>query len=158
MVLDLLTHLTTGCPQIAKKVGCPMDDTARMAKCFKVTDPKALTLAYKMPLADMECEWGSCMSGGNGRGKTLLQVQGTSVTPAPPHVRVLLTRDAGGSGPCVHSSHVHTMLFAHTAQGFRHPSQGLDSRLAAQHMGGHSPRIRAVTRQLGSAEENLKCS
>ncbi|XP_014400199.1 PREDICTED: bile salt-activated lipase-like [Myotis brandtii] len=35
---------------IAKKVGCPLDDTARMAKCLKVTDPRALTLAYKMPL------------------------------------------------------------------------------------------------------------
>ncbi|XP_019497313.1 PREDICTED: bile salt-activated lipase [Hipposideros armiger] len=40
--------------RIAKKVGCPMDDTARMAKCLKVTDPRALTLAYKMPLAGME--------------------------------------------------------------------------------------------------------
>ncbi|XP_070286472.1 bile salt-activated lipase-like [Myotis yumanensis] len=40
--------------QIAKKVGCPLDDTARMAKCLKVTDPRALTLAYKMPLAGME--------------------------------------------------------------------------------------------------------
>ncbi|XP_059514388.1 LOW QUALITY PROTEIN: bile salt-activated lipase-like [Myotis daubentonii] len=35
---------------IAKKVGCPLDDTARMAKCLKATDPRALTLAYKMPL------------------------------------------------------------------------------------------------------------
>ncbi|EPQ17576.1 Bile salt-activated lipase [Myotis brandtii] len=40
--------------QIAKKVGCPLEDTARMAKCLKVTDPRALTLAYKMPLAGME--------------------------------------------------------------------------------------------------------
>nr|XP_004485292.3 bile salt-activated lipase [Dasypus novemcinctus] len=39
---------------IAKKVGCPLDDTAKMAKCLKVTDPRALTLAYKMPLAGME--------------------------------------------------------------------------------------------------------
>ncbi|KAF6123586.1 carboxyl ester lipase [Phyllostomus discolor] len=39
---------------IAKKVGCPVDDTARMAKCLKVTDPRALTMAYKMPLAGME--------------------------------------------------------------------------------------------------------
>ncbi|EPQ15021.1 Bile salt-activated lipase [Myotis brandtii] len=36
--------------QIAKKVGCPLDDTARMAKCLKVTDPRALMLAYKIPL------------------------------------------------------------------------------------------------------------
>uniref|UniRef100_A0A8C0LL30 Carboxylic ester hydrolase n=1 Tax=Canis lupus dingo TaxID=286419 RepID=A0A8C0LL30_CANLU len=40
--------------RIAEKVGCPLDDTARMAKCLKVTDPRALTLAYKMPLAGME--------------------------------------------------------------------------------------------------------
>uniref|UniRef100_A0A671F8H6 Carboxylic ester hydrolase n=1 Tax=Rhinolophus ferrumequinum TaxID=59479 RepID=A0A671F8H6_RHIFE len=39
---------------IAKKVGCPLEDTAKMAKCLKVTDPRALTLAYKMPLAGME--------------------------------------------------------------------------------------------------------
>ena len=52
-------------PQIAEKVGCPLDDTARMARCLKVTDPRALTLAYKMPLAGMECEWG--LPGGGGR-------------------------------------------------------------------------------------------
>ncbi|XP_004613488.2 bile salt-activated lipase [Sorex araneus] len=39
---------------VAKKVGCPLDDTARMAKCLKVTDPKALTMAYKLPLVNME--------------------------------------------------------------------------------------------------------
>ncbi|KAM6169466.1 bile salt-activated lipase-like [Rhynchocyon petersi] len=39
---------------IAKKVGCPMDDTSKMAKCLKVTDPRALTMSYKMPLAGME--------------------------------------------------------------------------------------------------------
>lgn len=52
-----LTPLPTPRLQIAEKVGCPLDDTARMAKCLKVTDPRALTLAYKMPLAGMECEW-----------------------------------------------------------------------------------------------------
>ncbi|XP_060056443.1 bile salt-activated lipase [Erinaceus europaeus] len=40
--------------KIAEKVGCPVDDTARLAKCLKVTDPRALTMAYKMPLAGME--------------------------------------------------------------------------------------------------------
>ncbi|XP_003795029.1 bile salt-activated lipase [Otolemur garnettii] len=40
--------------KIAEKVGCPVDNTTRMAKCLKVTDPRALTLAYKMPLAGME--------------------------------------------------------------------------------------------------------
>lgn len=49
-----------------------MDDTARMAKCLKVTDPRALTLAYKMPLAGMECEWrllgGAPGAPGQGRG------------------------------------------------------------------------------------------
>ncbi|XP_032129605.1 bile salt-activated lipase-like, partial [Sapajus apella] len=42
--------------KLAEKVGCPVEDTARMAKCLKVTDPRALMLAYKMPLAGMECE------------------------------------------------------------------------------------------------------
>ncbi|XP_029787351.1 bile salt-activated lipase-like [Suricata suricatta] len=50
--------------RIAEKVGCPTDDTARMAKCLKVTDPRALTLAYKMPLAGMECEWRLLGGGG----------------------------------------------------------------------------------------------
>uniref|UniRef100_A0A4X1T3Y5 Carboxylic ester hydrolase n=1 Tax=Sus scrofa TaxID=9823 RepID=A0A4X1T3Y5_PIG len=39
---------------IAEKVGCPMDDTARMARCLKITDPRALTLAYKLPLTKQE--------------------------------------------------------------------------------------------------------
>ena len=41
-----------------------MNDTARMAKCLKITDPRALTLAYKMPLAGMDCEWGLHVGGG----------------------------------------------------------------------------------------------
>ncbi|XP_077918106.1 bile salt-activated lipase [Halichoerus grypus] len=40
--------------RIAEKVGCPLDDTSRMAKCLKITDPRALTLAYKLPLAGRE--------------------------------------------------------------------------------------------------------
>lgn len=28
-----------------------------MAGCLKVTDPRALTLAYKLPLKRQECEW-----------------------------------------------------------------------------------------------------
>ncbi|XP_027725445.1 bile salt-activated lipase [Vombatus ursinus] len=40
--------------KIASKVGCPLNDTARMANCFKVTDPRALTLAYKVPLIGLE--------------------------------------------------------------------------------------------------------
>ncbi|XP_024618307.1 bile salt-activated lipase isoform X2 [Neophocaena asiaeorientalis asiaeorientalis] len=40
--------------KIAEKVGCPLNDTGRMARCLKITDPHALTLAYKMPLAGME--------------------------------------------------------------------------------------------------------
>uniref|UniRef100_G1PEF0 Carboxylesterase type B domain-containing protein n=1 Tax=Myotis lucifugus TaxID=59463 RepID=G1PEF0_MYOLU len=34
--------------QIAKKVGCPLDDTAMMANCLKATDPRVLTLAQKI--------------------------------------------------------------------------------------------------------------
>ncbi|XP_068409889.1 LOW QUALITY PROTEIN: bile salt-activated lipase [Eschrichtius robustus] len=37
--------------RIAEKVGCPLNDTGRMARCLKITDPRALILAYKMPLA-----------------------------------------------------------------------------------------------------------
>ncbi|KAM4876489.1 bile salt-activated lipase [Thomomys bottae] len=40
--------------KIAKKVGCPTDDTDRLARCLKITDPHALTMAYKLPLAGME--------------------------------------------------------------------------------------------------------
>ncbi|XP_036276299.2 bile salt-activated lipase-like [Pipistrellus kuhlii] len=39
---------------IAKKVGCPLNDTARMAKCLKATNPRALTLAYKIPLVGLK--------------------------------------------------------------------------------------------------------
>lgn len=59
-----LIYLSPPNPQIAKKVGCPLDDTARMAKCLKITDTRALTLAYKMPLAGLEREWGPCVEGG----------------------------------------------------------------------------------------------
>ncbi|XP_037348881.1 bile salt-activated lipase [Talpa occidentalis] len=44
----------TWAKKIAEKVGCPVDDTARMAKCLKVTDPRAVTMAYKLPLRGME--------------------------------------------------------------------------------------------------------
>ncbi|ELK07322.1 Bile salt-activated lipase [Pteropus alecto] len=43
--------------RIAQKVGCPVDDTARMARCLKITDPRALTLAYKIPLASLEFQY-----------------------------------------------------------------------------------------------------
>ncbi|XP_015416189.1 PREDICTED: bile salt-activated lipase-like [Myotis davidii] len=44
--------------QIAKNVGCPLDDTARMAKCLKATEPRALTLAHKDNPFGKACEWG----------------------------------------------------------------------------------------------------
>nr|XP_015857362.1 bile salt-activated lipase isoform X1 [Peromyscus maniculatus bairdii] len=40
--------------KIAEKVGCPTDDTGKMARCLKITDPRALTLAYKLPLKSQE--------------------------------------------------------------------------------------------------------
>nr|2BCE_A Chain A, CHOLESTEROL ESTERASE [Bos taurus] len=40
--------------RIAEKVGCPVDDTSKMAGCLKITDPRALTLAYKLPLGSTE--------------------------------------------------------------------------------------------------------
>ncbi|KAM9206530.1 bile salt-activated lipase [Dugong dugon] len=39
---------------IAKEVGCPTDETSKMAKCLKVTDPRALTMAYKLPLSGLD--------------------------------------------------------------------------------------------------------
>lgn len=60
----LVTGLPYLCPQVAKKVGCPLDDTARLARCLKITDPHALTMAYKAPLVDLECEW--VLLGGTG--------------------------------------------------------------------------------------------
>lgn len=40
--------------KIAEKVGCPTDDTSKLAGCLKVTDPRALTLAYRLPLKQQE--------------------------------------------------------------------------------------------------------
>ncbi|KAG8509448.1 Bile salt-activated lipase [Galemys pyrenaicus] len=40
--------------RVARKVGCPVDDTARMARCLKITDPRALIMAYKLPLTSQE--------------------------------------------------------------------------------------------------------
>ncbi|XP_077003579.1 bile salt-activated lipase [Tamandua tetradactyla] len=40
--------------RVAKMVGCPTDDTARMARCLKVTDPRALTLGYKVQLIGLD--------------------------------------------------------------------------------------------------------
>ncbi|KFO31953.1 bile salt-activated lipase [Fukomys damarensis] len=40
--------------RVAEKVGCPTDDTARLAQCLKITDPRALTLAYRLPLVAQE--------------------------------------------------------------------------------------------------------
>lgn len=34
-----------------------------MAGCLKITDPRALTLAYKLPLKKQECEWCSWVGG-----------------------------------------------------------------------------------------------
>ena len=51
-----LSCLSVPNPQIAEKVGCPVDDTSKMAGCLKITDPRALTLAYKLPLGSTECE------------------------------------------------------------------------------------------------------
>jgi hypothetical protein len=34
-----------------------------MAACLKITDPRALTLAYKLPVKKQECEWCSWVGG-----------------------------------------------------------------------------------------------
>ncbi|XP_004677919.1 PREDICTED: bile salt-activated lipase [Condylura cristata] len=43
-----------GAERIAGKVGCPVDDTSKLANCLKITDPRAVTMAYKMPMVGME--------------------------------------------------------------------------------------------------------
>lgn len=86
-----LPHLLASpTPQIAEKVGCPVDDTSRMAKCLKITDPRALTLAYKMPLTGTECEWGAGRGrGASGSGEgTLLERRGSpGLRPGPATAR-----------------------------------------------------------------------
>ncbi|XP_072286091.1 bile salt-activated lipase-like [Pyxicephalus adspersus] len=39
--------------QVAQKVGCPVDDSAALVNCLRVTDPKAITLAYKLDLSNL---------------------------------------------------------------------------------------------------------
>ncbi|KAM5146377.1 bile salt-activated lipase-like [Mantella aurantiaca] len=39
--------------QVAQNVGCPVHDTAALTNCLRVSDPKAVTLAYKLDLANM---------------------------------------------------------------------------------------------------------
>lgn len=69
-----------------------MDDTARMAKCLKVTDTRALTLAYKMPLADMECEWGLHV----GRGRDPKEESSAGLRPGSATSALV---SLGSSGP-----------------------------------------------------------
>ncbi|OCT67110.1 hypothetical protein XELAEV_18038392mg [Xenopus laevis] len=40
--------------KVAEKVGCPVHDTAAMANCLRISDPKAVTLAYTLDPAVME--------------------------------------------------------------------------------------------------------
>ncbi|XP_077162002.1 bile salt-activated lipase [Paroedura picta] len=39
--------------KVAQVVGCPTDNTTALANCLKVTDPKALTLAYHLEVRDL---------------------------------------------------------------------------------------------------------
>ncbi|XP_056396114.1 bile salt-activated lipase-like [Hyla sarda] len=40
--------------QVASKVGCPVDDTTALANCLRATDPRTLTLAYKLDLTNLQ--------------------------------------------------------------------------------------------------------
>ncbi|XP_075041428.1 bile salt-activated lipase-like [Mixophyes fleayi] len=40
--------------QIGAKVGCPVDDTAALSNCLRVSDPRAVTLAFKLDLANLK--------------------------------------------------------------------------------------------------------
>ncbi|NXP29951.1 CEL lipase, partial [Scytalopus superciliaris] len=39
--------------KLGEKVGCPTDTTSRLASCLRVSDPKALTLAYHLQLTNL---------------------------------------------------------------------------------------------------------
>ncbi|XP_034958083.1 bile salt-activated lipase [Zootoca vivipara] len=39
--------------KVAQKVGCPTDNTTTLANCLRVTDPKALTLAYHLDVLNL---------------------------------------------------------------------------------------------------------
>lgn len=43
-------------PKVAEKVGCPTDNTTAMGNCLRVTDPQAVTLAYYLPMVNLQCE------------------------------------------------------------------------------------------------------
>lgn len=40
--------------QLASRVGCPVNDTAALANCLRQTDPKAITVAYKLELTNLK--------------------------------------------------------------------------------------------------------
>uniref|UniRef100_A0A8D0HAI8 Carboxylic ester hydrolase n=1 Tax=Sphenodon punctatus TaxID=8508 RepID=A0A8D0HAI8_SPHPU len=40
--------------KVAEKVGCPTDNTTALANCLRVTDPKAVTLAYHLYMVDLD--------------------------------------------------------------------------------------------------------
>ncbi|XP_063791638.1 bile salt-activated lipase-like [Pseudophryne corroboree] len=40
--------------EIGRKVGCPIGDTAALSNCLRITDPRALTLAYKLDLSNLK--------------------------------------------------------------------------------------------------------
>ncbi|XP_009978204.1 PREDICTED: bile salt-activated lipase-like, partial [Tauraco erythrolophus] len=39
--------------KLAEKVGCPTDTTAALANCLRISDPKAVTLAYHLELINL---------------------------------------------------------------------------------------------------------
>ncbi|KAM4019018.1 bile salt-activated lipase [Anomaloglossus baeobatrachus] len=40
--------------QVASQVGCPTHDTAALANCLRATDPRAVTLAFKLELGNLQ--------------------------------------------------------------------------------------------------------
>ncbi|XP_043914762.1 bile salt-activated lipase-like [Protopterus annectens] len=40
--------------EVARKVGCPVKDSAAMISCLKISDPKAVTLAFHLNLIDLK--------------------------------------------------------------------------------------------------------
>lgn len=42
-------------------MGCPTDNTTTLANCLRVSDPKAVTLAYHLQMINLPSKWpGPC--------------------------------------------------------------------------------------------------
>lgn len=83
-----LTFANTACWHLL--VGTPLWNLTSQTPRLQKIDPRALTLAYKMPLTGTECEWGAGRGrGASGSGEgTLLERRGSpGLRPGPATAR-----------------------------------------------------------------------